>query len=148
MSELKAMGQACRFANVRTYIASGNLLLESALDEAAVKAALEERLAEYAGHQVEVFVRTSAELAAIVSANPFPDAHGSSHLVYFYEKPPPSDLIGRCSHIKNERLALGTRELYVDYGEGVRLSKLKIPGKTEHTARNINTVKKLVALLA
>jgi uncharacterized protein (DUF1697 family) len=31
MAALTAMGEACGFANVRTYIASGNLLFESSL---------------------------------------------------------------------------------------------------------------------
>ncbi|MEQ1511028.1 MAG: DUF1697 domain-containing protein, partial [Sphingopyxis sp.] len=58
MGELKAMGEACGFANVRTWIASGNVLFESMLDEAGVKAALEARLAAYAGKHVPVLVRT------------------------------------------------------------------------------------------
>jgi uncharacterized protein (DUF1697 family) len=147
MAELRAMGEACGFANIRTYIASGNLLFESALDESAIKAALEARLAEYAGKPVEVFVRTGAELAAVIVADPFPDAHGSRHLVYFQNDAPTGALIAACRDINGERLALGARELYVDYGAGIRFTRLKIPGKTERTARNMNTVRKLAALL-
>jgi uncharacterized protein (DUF1697 family) len=147
MAELKAMGEACGFTNVRTYIASGNLLFESALREADIKAALEARLAAYAGKQVPVLVRTVAELAAIVAANPFPDAHGSRHMVDFYDQPPAPDLIERCRDIVGERLALGVRELHVDYGEGIRFTKLKIPGKEDRTGRNMNTVTKLAQLL-
>jgi uncharacterized protein (DUF1697 family) len=142
------MGEACGFANVRTYIASGNLLFETAQAEDEIKAALGARLEAYAGKTVEVFVRTGAELAAIAAADPFPDAHGSRHLVYFQDNPPTPDLIAQCRDINGERLSLGTRELYVDYGEGIRFTKLKIPGKTERTARNMNTVRKLASLLA
>jgi uncharacterized protein (DUF1697 family) len=148
MAELQAMGEDCGFDNVRTYIASGNLLFESALDEAAIKAALEAKLEGRAGRPVEVFVRTHSELAAVIAANPFPDAHGSRHLVYFQDHPPAPDLIAQCRDINGERLAMGVRELYVDYGEGIRFTKLKIPGKTERTARNMNTVVKLANLLA
>jgi uncharacterized protein (DUF1697 family) len=148
MAELRAMGEDCGFDNVRTYIASGNLLFESALGEAAIKLALEEKLQLRAGRPVEVFVRSQSELAAIIAANPFPDAHGSRHLVYFQDHPPTDDLIAQCRDINGERLALGVRELYVDYGEGIRFTKLKIPGKTERTARNMNTVVKLAGLLA
>jgi uncharacterized protein (DUF1697 family) len=148
MAELRAMGEDCGFDNVRTYIASGNLLFESALDEAAIKAALEAKLEGRAGRPVEVFVRTHSELAAVIAANPFPDAHGSRHLVYFQDHPPAPDLIAQCRDINGERLAMGVRELYVDYGEGIRFTKLKIPGKTERTARNMNTVVKLANLLA
>jgi uncharacterized protein (DUF1697 family) len=124
------------------------LLFESAADEATIKTAIEEKLAGRAGRPVEIFVRNHAELAAIVAANPFPDAHNSRHLVYFQDQPPTADLIAQCRDIQGERLALGVRELYVDYGEGIRYTKLKIPGKTERTARNMNTVMKLTALLA
>ena len=148
MATLKAIGEECGFADCRTYIASGNLLFASDLPEAAIRAALEARLLEWAGKPIEVFVRTGEELAAIVAATPFPDAHGSRHMVFFYDAPPPPDLIERCRDRQGERLALGPRELHVDYGEGIRTSKLKIPGKTERTARNINTVRKLSALLA
>jgi uncharacterized protein (DUF1697 family) len=147
MAELKAIGEACGFANCRTYIASGNLLFDTATPEAAIKTALEARLATFAGKPIEVFVRTGAELTAIIDANPFPDAHGSRHLVYFHDHPPAPDFIAQCRDVNGERLALGLRELHVDYGEGIRFTKLKIPGKTERTARNMNTVRKLAALL-
>jgi uncharacterized protein (DUF1697 family) len=148
MAELRAMGEDCGFANVRTYIASGNLLFESPQDEAAIKAALEAKLEGRAGRPVEIFVRSHAELTAIIAADPFPDAHGSRHLVYFQDHPPTPDLIAQCRDINGERLALGVRELYVDYGDGIRFTKLKIPGKTERTGRNMNTVQKLATLLA
>lgn len=147
MSKLRAIGEALGFANVRTYIASGNLLFESDASEAEVKAAIEARLEAYAGKRVPVLVRTGAELTAIVAANPFPDAHGSRHMVDFYDAPPSPDLPSRCRDIQGERIALGRRELHVDYGEGIRFTKLKIPGKQDRTGRNINTVVKLAALL-
>jgi uncharacterized protein (DUF1697 family) len=148
MSDLRAMAVALGFANVRTYIASGNLLFDSDASEVEIKAALEARLEVYAGKRVPVFVRTGAELVAIVAANPFPDAHGSRHMVDFYDAPPPPDLPSLCRDINGERIALGTRELHVDYGEGIRFTKLKIPGNEDRTGRNMNTVVKLAALLS
>jgi uncharacterized protein (DUF1697 family) len=147
MAELKAIGEACGFGHVRTYIASGNLLFESALDEASVKAAVEQKLAGRAGRAVEVFVRAQEELAAIVATNPFPLAHGSRHMVYFYDAAPPPGLISQCRDQQGETLALAGRELHVDYGEGIRFTRLKIPGKTDRTGRNMNTVRKLASLL-
>jgi uncharacterized protein (DUF1697 family) len=146
MADLRAMGDACGFANVRTFIASGNLLLESDLDETTVGAAIEARLADYAGKRIPVLVRTAQELEAIVVANPFPDAHQSRHLVYFYGTPPPDGLIAGCRDLNGERLALGMRELHVDYGDGIRFTRLKIPGKEDKTARSINSVRRMAAL--
>jgi uncharacterized protein (DUF1697 family) len=148
MADLRAMGEACGFAEVRTFIASGNLLFASDRSEAEVKAALQEKLAAYAGKPVPVLVRTSAEIAAIIASNPFPDAHRSRHLVYFRDAPYPSDIIAQCRDINGERLALIGRELHVDYGAGIRFTKLKIPGKMEHTARSINTVTRLSKLFS
>lgn len=146
MASLRAMGEACGFADVATYIASGNLLLTSDDGEAAIKAALEQRLADYAGKPVPVFVRSAAELAAIVQANPFPDAAGSRHMVYFGDGRPEPDLPGRCRDRADERIAIGTRELHIDYGEGISQSRLKIPGGERLTARNMNTVRTLAEL--
>jgi uncharacterized protein (DUF1697 family) len=148
MADLRAMGEGCGFANCRTFIASGNLLVESEAGEATVKSALEDRLASYAGKRVPVLVRTAAELAAIVAADPFPDAHGSRHMVFFYDAALPPDLIAQCRDVAGERLALGVRELFVDYGEGIRFTKLKIAGKEDRTGRNMNTVRKLAAMAA
>jgi uncharacterized protein (DUF1697 family) len=148
MADLKAMGEACGFANVRTFIASGNLLFESDLGEAAVKMAIEAKLQDYAGKRVPVLVRTAEELATLVAANPFPDAHQSRHLVYFYDCPQSQALIDGCRDINGERLMLGTRELHVDYGEGIRFTKLKIPKGADHTSRSINSVRRMVALFA
>ena len=148
MPDLRAMGEGCGFAEVRTFIASGNLLFASDRSEGEVKAALEERLSAYAGKPVPVLVRTSSEIAAIIASNPFPDAHPSRHLVYFHDVPPADDLIARCRDINCERLALIGRELHVDYGDGIRFTKLKIPGKMEHTARSINTVTRLSKLFS
>ena len=68
MNELKTMCEELGFSAVRTYIASGNVVFNSRKSEAAVKAALEKRLADYAGKPVGVVVRTAAEMAAVAPA--------------------------------------------------------------------------------
>jgi uncharacterized protein (DUF1697 family) len=147
MADLRAMGTACGFEDVSSFIASGNLLFSSAANEAEVKAALEARLASYAGKRVPVLVRSAAEMRAIVAANPFTDAHHSRHLVHFYDAAPPADLVERCRDVAGERLAIGTRELHVDYGEGIRHTRLKIPPNGDATSRSINSVTRMAKLL-
>lgn len=146
MADLRAMGEACGFANVRTFIASGNMLFRSDAAEAGIKQALETRLEDYAGKRVPVLVRSAAELCAIIATNPFPDAHPSRHLVHFYDHAPPEDLIARCRDIGGERLAMGSRELHVDYGDGIRHTRLKIPPHGDATSRSINSVMRMAAL--
>lgn len=147
MADLRAMGEACGFADVRSFIASGNLLFASDSNEVAIKAALEGRLADYAGKRVAVLVRGVSEMAGIIAANPFPDAHPSRHLVHFFDSAPPADLIARCRDVGGERLATGVRELYVDYGDGIRHTRLKIPPHGDSTSRSINSVARMTALL-
>jgi uncharacterized protein (DUF1697 family) len=148
MADLKAMGEACGFANCRTFIASGNLLFDGNLDEAAIKTRLETALLDYAGKRIPVFVRTAAELAAIVAADPFPDAIGSRHMVFFRDLAPPANLIETVRDRRNERIALGLREIYIDYADNIRDTRLKFSLDANGTARNINTVRKLAAMTA
>ena len=72
MSELKAMCEAAGFDEVRTYIASGNVVFRSDRTEADVKHTLETALQAYAGKPVGVLVRTAAEMAQVLAGNPFP----------------------------------------------------------------------------
>ena len=148
MADLRAMANDLGFSNVRTFIASGNLLFESEASEAEVKSALEDKLENFAGKPIPVLVRTAAEMLAIHKADPFPDAHGSRHMVYFLNAAPAPDTIETARDQAAERIALGTREIYVDYGDGIRFTKLKMPATKIGTARNMNSVAKLVAMLS
>jgi uncharacterized protein (DUF1697 family) len=148
MSDLKALCEAAGHTGVKTYIASGNVVFESARDEGAVKADLERRLAEYAGRPVGVVVRTAAEMAAVRDADPFPDGPGNRTVAIFLDHAPPSDALETAAGRKDEQMALGRREIYVLYDEGMGTSKLRIPAAKAGTARNMNTVAKLAAMAA
>lgn len=148
MAVLRAMCAELGFAGVRTYIASGNVVFASAWPEARVQRALEARLAEYAGRPVGVLVRSGAEMAEVRDGNPFADAAPNRTVAIFLDQPPSSDLLDRISGRDGERVALGRREVYVDYGAGMAHSKLKIPDARAGTARNMNTVARLAAMAA
>lgn len=148
MTVLKALCEDAGLTGVRTYIASGNVVFGSALSEAKVKAALEIRLAAYAGKPVGVIVRTLAEMKAVVAACPFPDAPANRSVAIFLDAPPPADALTAISGEAGEELGLGRREIYVHYGDGIASTKLKIPAAKAGTARNMNTVTTLVKLAA
>ncbi len=148
MTELKAMAEAEGFEQVRTYIASGNLVFESRLSEADVKAALERRLAAYAGKSVGVMVRTAAELKALLDANPFADTPGNRAVAIFLDQTPPAGALDHLRGQADEQAVLGAREIYVHYPSGQGRSKLRIPAAKAGTARNMNTVAKLCAMAA
>jgi uncharacterized protein (DUF1697 family) len=147
MSDLKAIAGELGFAGARTYIASGNLIFSSEKGEAEAREMLEERLAAHMGKPVAVMVRTVEEMAAVAQANPFKDAPGRRVLATFLAEPPPKDALDEIRGRDGERLALGRREIYVDYcGPLLGRSKLVIPAAAKGTARNMNTVSKLAEL--
>jgi uncharacterized protein (DUF1697 family) len=148
MSELKAMCEELGFTGVRTYIASGNVVFTSRKAEAAVKAALEMRLAVYAGKAVGVMVRSAAEMAQVSADNPFPTAAPNRTMAIFLDSAPPKETLAAIRGRRDEEVKLGKREIYVHYGEGMAKSKLVIPAVKTGTARNMNTVAVLAKMAA
>ena len=63
-------------------------------------------------------------------------------MAIFLDATPAGDALETVSHQNGEEVALGVREIYVHYGQGMGTSKLKIPAAKDGTARNINTIAK------
>ena len=146
MTDLKALCVEAGFDRVETFIASGNVVFESTTSAVRVKSALEARLLAYAGKPVGVLVRTADEMRAVLDGNPFPEKPANRTVAIFLDEPPPPDALERALGKADEEMRLGTREIYVCYGAGMGQSKLKIPAAKNGTARNMNTVAKLVGL--
>jgi len=146
MAELRAMCNDLGFENVRTYIASGNVVLTSPDSGDAVRRTLEDRLREFAGKDVGVVVRTAAEIRSVLEANPFPDANPSQTLATLLNDPPAGDALEQAAGINNEECRLGDREIYVHFPDGMGRSKLRIPAAKDGTARNMNTIRKMIEL--
>jgi uncharacterized protein (DUF1697 family) len=146
MTDLKAICEKLGFTNVRTYIASGNVIFETRQSESAIKSALESALGKYAGKPVGVLVRTAAELKKVLADNPFPDKAPNRTVAVFLDGRPPRDTLSSVRGAVDEEIRLGRREIYVHYGDGMARSKLRIPAAIAGTARNMNTVAKLVEL--
>ena len=145
--DLKAIGEACGFGNARTFINSGNLLFTSELEEAEVKKRVEQRIADYFGKPVPVFVRSASEMAEAVERDPFTDDKPSRRFSHFIDERPTEAMLDEARDVQGERMALGPRLLYVSYGEGIGKSKLKLPAVKQGTARNMNSVAKIADLL-
>jgi uncharacterized protein (DUF1697 family) len=146
MTELKAMCEALGFTHVKTYIASGNVIFKSNLKRTETQDRLEASLCLYAGKPVQVYLRTTEEMQAILLANPYLETPPNKTAVLFLnEAPDPSSLLelkGR----KHEEIACGMRELYIYYADGMADTKLALPHAARGSARNINTVTKLIEL--
>ena len=144
MAELRALAEGLGYTEVRTYIASGNLLLKSPLPAARVREQLEAALQQQVGKPVGVVTRSREELATLLAANPFPEAPGNRVLVSLLNEALPT--LPEVRHQKDERIVFAVREVYVHYGDGIAQSKLRVPAAEAGTARNLNTLRALLAM--
>jgi uncharacterized protein (DUF1697 family) len=87
-------------------------------------------------------------MAAVAASNPFPDAAPNRTIAIFLDAPPPANAAVDVANQKQEAIRLGTREIYVHYGDGMAESRLVIRAAKAGTARNMNTVAKLAELAA
>jgi uncharacterized protein (DUF1697 family) len=156
MVRLKVLFEKMGFGDVATFIASGNVIFTStAKDPARLEAFIERSLQDALGYSVTTFLRTSEELAAVAARDPFglPILPGGRLFIGFLRAAPPAAA-------KKKVAALGTatdafcvhgRELYwlcatpsmQSIVSGATLEKT-LGGPA--TLRNVNTVRRLVAL--
>jgi uncharacterized protein (DUF1697 family) len=146
MSDLRAICEEAGFTGVETYTASGNAVFDGRASAARVKSELERRLKNHAGKSIGVIERSASEMVAVLEANPFPNAEGKYTYAFFLDEPPPRDSLAHVTDRKDEQVRLGKREVYVSYGSGMGRSKLRIPAAKGGTARNMNTIAKLVQI--
>lgn len=148
MAELRAACEAAGFTDVQTLLASGNLVLDAKLKGDKLEAKLERVIAQALGLKTDVYVRTAAELVAVIDANPFAAfaKKHPSHLVVYFMRAAPSaaERAAFAASATREEMKTGKGCLYIAFPDGIGDSKLKLPRLG--TARNWNTVTKLAAL--
>ena len=94
------------------------------------------------------FARVQTYIASgnVLKGNPFPKAESKHTYAIFLNEPPPADALASVSGQHDEEVRLGKKEIFVHYPTGMGRSKLRIPAAKRGTARNMNTVAKLVEL--
>ena len=147
MAQLKAIGEVCGFSNVRTFIASGNLLFDSDLAEAEAAHRIGGAVEAFFGKRVPLFVRSAAEMAEVAAGNPFTDDKSSRVMAHFIAEPPTAAMLAEARDVAGERMALGSRMIYVSYGEGIGKTRLKLPAVKLGTARNLNSVARMAGMM-
>jgi uncharacterized protein (DUF1697 family) len=156
MPELRVLLSEAGFSDVRTYVASGNVVLSSELAGGALVRRCEELIAGRFGFDVNVIVRTRDELAEVVARDPLGEVADDPkrYQVTFLESeldPAVSERLSGLA-VEPERLVAMGRELYTWHPDGVGRSKLwaKMASAgglgVTGTARNWNTVKALLAM--
>lgn len=155
MPALRDLLAGAGFGGARTYLQSGNVVLESEAPAEQLAADMRRLISEEFGFDVPVIVRTQSELEAVLDHNPFPDGEASPKLywVSFLDAPLDSErahwLEGRAA--AGESFEVHGREIYAWLPDGVARSKLATAmaapaeGITA-TARNWNSVVALCAM--
>eukprot|EP00271_Cylindrocystis_brebissonii_P012002 TRINITY_DN30038_c0_g1_i1.p1 TRINITY_DN30038_c0_g1~~TRINITY_DN30038_c0_g1_i1.p1 ORF type:complete len:196 (+),score=30.35 TRINITY_DN30038_c0_g1_i1:589-1176(+) len=146
MPKLKSMCVDAGFNDVKTYIASGNVVFSTEKSANEVQAELDTRLQVHFGKPIGLLVRTSAELQAVLRDNPFPGKEGNYTYALFLSEEPPSGVAEQARFRTDEIIRAGRREIYVYYPTGMGKSKMKLSQANEGTARNMNTIAKLVEM--
>jgi uncharacterized protein (DUF1697 family) len=153
MADVRSALTEAGYGQVRTLLATGNIVLEAPKVAAAtLESKLELDLHAALGVRTDVMVRDAREWAAIVAANPLPDVAASepARLLVVVMKTPP-DLAKARAYLETyggpERVEFVGREAFVHYPDGQGASRLSIPKLGNGTARNWNTVMKLAALV-
>lgn len=151
MAQLRDACAEAGLAEVRTLLATGNLIFVSDRPESDDRASLREILDRHRMPNV-IFLRNPNELRRVLDADPFPFAarqRPGQVLVHFLDQPlSESAATAVAGHAGPERIGAQGREVVIDYADGVARSRLtgarldRMLGQTG-TARNWNTVAKL-----
>lgn len=152
MQQWRSAALAAGFGRAETYVATGNMIVETDLEPELVTLRMNEILAGFGlGPNVSAFIRPPQALANLIEANPFRDAadqRPDALAACFFAGPP--DFAWIPDHRGDERVHAVGDHLIVDYP--MQISKAKLgPGKVERwsgtamTARNWNTVRNLLA---
>ena len=149
MADLRALLTDAGYADVRTYVQSGNIVLGGDEPPAVLEAAVAELIADRFGFAVPAMARTAAELAAVIDHDPIPGAaqDPKRYQVTFLAEAPEESVVARLREhaTASERVAVHGRELYSFHPDGIARSKLALRLTAKElgvtaTARNWRTV--------
>ncbi|MFI5429826.1 DUF1697 domain-containing protein [Aeromicrobium sp. UC242_57] len=153
MADLREIASDLGATDVSTYIASGNLVADVPGDPATFDRALEQANEKRFGFFREVISRTPEQVRAALAAHPFEVIEPKYSYVSFLTGAPTAAAIAKAETYEtfdDDWQVIGS-ELHIRYANGAGRPAMKsdsigralgVPG----TARNLNTVKKLIEL--
>jgi len=155
MARLRDLAEGLGLSDPRTYVQSGNLVVETDLDEAGTVELLEGALHKEFGFTVPVISRSADEMADIASGHPFTDLGIDDRLLHvaFLDRVPDQSLHDRidATRYAPDRFHCDGREIYLAYPNGSGRSKLSHALLEKQldvsaTSRNWRTVSKVAEL--
>lgn len=157
MPELREVLGSAGYPGVRTYLQSGNLVLDADDRPDQLAERLQNVIEQSFGLQTAVVVRTENELRSVIDANPFPEAAAADptkvHVTFLEPMPPPAvwDAVVTDS-FQPDVFEVGEGVVYLHLPDG--MARTKLPGSLERatpdstsTTRNWRTVTKLAEML-
>lgn len=155
MAELREIATELGATDTSTYIASGNLLCTPAGDPEAFDRALEQAIEARFGFFRDVISRSREEVAAALAAHPFEVVEPKFSYVTFLTAEPTTEAVAAARELPtgDDRWEVIGREMHVRYADGAGRAQMKdvAIGRllgVAGTARNLNTVQKLLDLTA
>lgn len=158
MPALREALAAAGYENVRSYVQSGNIVLDSGATPDALAGQIGALIAEQFGLEIAVVARTRDELARVISRNPLADVatEPRRYQVSFLSAPPTPELEDtlRALAAGAERVRVIEREIYAWHPDGVARSKLwnrlgrqgGVGAGVSATSRNWTTVTTLLEM--
>lgn len=155
MAELRSLLAELGHPGARTYVQSGNVLLDTVADTARARSAfaveLRSAMAERFGVDEPVIVRTGRELASLAGRHPYLAAQSDPtrlHVVFLADAPTASAIeraIARPS--PPDEFTIDGMEVFVHYPDGAGRSRLRLDFGVPATARNWRTVGALLEMM-
>jgi uncharacterized protein (DUF1697 family) len=155
MPALRELLGGAGFEHVKTYLQSGNVVIDSAADPPELEARLEHLLADHLGFDVGVIVRTAKAWQAVARRNPLADVavEPKRYQVTFLAQPLERASLDELASLaaNGERFVAKGQELYAWHPAGIARSRLwnKLARlEVKATSRNWATVTALAEMAA
>lgn len=153
MARLREIAEGLGATDVSTYIASGNLIADVPGKGADFDRALEKEIEKEFGFFRESISRTPSQVKQALDAHPFKVDEPKYSYVTFLAEKPTAEAIKKAETYEtgsDEWKVIGS-EMHIRYANGAGRPDMKVDSiaralKVPGTARNLNTVKKLIAL--
>ncbi len=156
MVPMAALRQLCTglgWTDVRSYIASGNMVFAADGTADSLTTALRQNMVAQMGLDVPNLILCEAAMRAALAGCPFDPAAGKHvHGFFLWAEPTVDWAAYENLRASSETLQVLGRVAYLLAPEGIGRSKLvekldKVITRTDMTARNLNTLRKLVEML-
>jgi uncharacterized protein (DUF1697 family) len=157
MDALRDLYESLGLRQAQTFIQSGNVICTApARGVGRLSKRIEDAIEERFGFRCDVILRTATELREAIARNPFAERPGIDParlvLSFLSTDPDPEGCVKvQAMNIDPEELKIDGRHVYIYFPNGMARPKLSwhLIGKalkTCVTARNLNTVQKLLAM--